>query len=744
MEWSEFARRLGRELAGLERDTILIVRERDESRHYVQAMREPDRLYAEAVSNNFLDGPLLLTLADEEVMSEAGWRPPADPAPRNWWTELPGLASGAEYGRLAEVMVTALRDVQGVRRPADLVYESFHRHGTGLIELLDFGLDIADATRITRSRGTPPVALDGPVPAEAPLPASPAPASLPAAPAAPAVPDELEPRLADAKQRGDHTTYFELLLTAELVLPAVADAAMPTITIGSGTYITVFTSPQALARVRPGASVPTTFARLRAGWPDPSWQLAVNPGLPSEVHLDMAAVTRLEAQQRESGLRALAAGAPPSPNGHHAGDPTVTTAFAPFDTPLAASMNGHDTPSGPLPASDPPLPPAQAAEPVPPPPVQDAEPAGPPVGPAVPPPPAESVAPPPIRDAEPAAPPSMGPGVPPPPAPTAEPAGPPPMQSADPAALPPVNPVGPPPAHDAEPAAPSPMQSVDPTALPPLNPASPPPVRDAEPAGPPPMQAADPAALPPTIPAGPPPVQDGEPAGPPLQGADPSALPPMDPAGPLTGPTAPPVQATDPIAPPPAQAADPAGFPSVQTPDSAALPPADPVGPPPLQDAERIAPPPADPVGPPPVQPAEPIASPPVSPAGPPPPQAGPPAAGPVPPYGDLPVAGSPRGVEAPDRPPLRPAGPSVPHADAPEPSEAPAEQRAEAVPALPLAAPVDATPEPGSPPPVQAPHGARLWQWDDGEETLVAVYDAVGGAWTPVRADAVPGPRTD
>ncbi|MFC7729380.1 TY-Chap domain-containing protein [Actinomadura keratinilytica] len=79
LEWSEFARRLGRELAVLERDTILIVRERDESRHYVQAMREPDRLYAEAVSNNFLDGPLLLTLADEEVLSEAGWRPPRTP-----------------------------------------------------------------------------------------------------------------------------------------------------------------------------------------------------------------------------------------------------------------------------------------------------------------------------------------------------------------------------------------------------------------------------------------------------------------------------------------------------------------------------------------------------------------------------------------------------------------------------------------------------------------------------------------
>lgn len=182
LEWSEFARRLGRELAGLETDTILIVRERDESRHYVQAMREPDRLYAEAVSNNFLEGPLLLTLADEEVMSDAGWRPPADPAPRNWWTELPetGMPGGmaavtdADYSRLADVMVTALRDVQGVRRPSDLVYESFHRHGNGLIELLDFGIDVADPSRVNKRR-----ASSGTVPEANPLPAGPPPRAPP-------------------------------------------------------------------------------------------------------------------------------------------------------------------------------------------------------------------------------------------------------------------------------------------------------------------------------------------------------------------------------------------------------------------------------------------------------------------------------------------------------------------------------------------------------------------------------------
>ncbi|MBW8484924.1 SseB family protein [Actinomadura sp. PM05-2] len=297
MEWSEFARRLGRELAGLDPDTILIVRERDESRHYVQAMREPDRLYAEAVSNNFLDGPLLLTLADEEVMSEAGWQPPADPAPRNWWTELPGHAAPADHDRLADVMVTALRDVQGVRRPSDLVHESFHRHGTGLIELLDFGIDAADPARVSSRRHTP----GGP-----PAPAAPAPEPLHAAPVPPPGGD-LEARLAAARQRQDQDAYFELLLAADLVLPAVADPGadgLPIITIGGATFVTVFTSQQAMG---PGPSYPTSFPLIAGGWPDPAWQLAINPGLPSESHLDIAVVRGLAAR------RLAAEAAPPAP-----------------------------------------------------------------------------------------------------------------------------------------------------------------------------------------------------------------------------------------------------------------------------------------------------------------------------------------------------------------------------------------------------------------------------------------------
>jgi hypothetical protein len=45
----------------------------------------------------------------------------------------------------------------------------------------------------------------------------------------------------------------------------------------------------------------------------------------------------------------------------------------------------------------------------------------------------------------------------------------------------------------------------------------------------------------------------------------------------------------------------------------------------------------------------------------------------------------------------------------------------------------------------MRPPHGTRLWRSaGDGDETPLAVYDAIGGVWTQVRTDAVPAPRTD
>ena len=396
MEWSEFAVRFARELAGLDRDTILIVREHDESRHYVQAMRETERLYAEAVSNNFLDGPLALTPADEEVLAEAGWRPPtADWSPANWWTELALDASNGAHGALADMMVTALRDVQGVRRPADLVYESFHRDGYGQIELVDFGIAVADPERITEQRrSAEPVAAptprsDDPNPSPAgPSPTGPSSAGPSSAGPSPEIPpsemapsevvwpseapspevpppgaevvpqspyqlDERESRLIDALRTGDAGACYEQFLAAELVLPATGQAVedpsvaeFTTAVVDGETRVPAFTSPGALARAmgeRAGLHRRITFPELAAGWPDPSWSLVVNGGLPSEVRVDAVTVARLDeirrTAQQASTVDALVGRPEPrgialggqaeAPDGHTAASHVPSAPFSP-------------------------------------------------------------------------------------------------------------------------------------------------------------------------------------------------------------------------------------------------------------------------------------------------------------------------------------------------------------------------------------------------------------------------------
>jgi hypothetical protein len=360
LEWSEFATRFARELSGLGRDTILIVREHNESRHYVQAMRESERLYAEAVSNNFLEGPLALTPADEEVLAEAGWRPPtADWSPANWWTELSPAAPPGAHAGLAEMMVTALRDVQGVRRPADLVYESFHRDGFGLIELMDLGIAPADPARVTERRRTadaaepsrpsradqvlaaptpPPQPSDRPAgeavgqrperpegpegplerPPEGPAEALAAPlvAGLAAlagripgqAPPPPYEPSEGESRLVDALRSADAATCYELFLTADLVLSATGQAVedpslaeFTTAVVDGETRVLAYTSPQAMARALGDRAVlhrKISFRDLASAWPDPQWSLVINSGLPSEVRVDAVTVARLDEMRR--------------------------------------------------------------------------------------------------------------------------------------------------------------------------------------------------------------------------------------------------------------------------------------------------------------------------------------------------------------------------------------------------------------------------------------------------------------
>ena len=103
--------------------------------------------------------------------------------------------------------------------------------------------------------------------------------------------------LEQACRDGDPAAGLVLLRGAQLALPLPADGppAWATAVAGGTTWLLAYTSEAALAAGtggRPPFRV-STLVQLAAGWPDPRWRLAVNPGLPAHVGLESGTVARL-------------------------------------------------------------------------------------------------------------------------------------------------------------------------------------------------------------------------------------------------------------------------------------------------------------------------------------------------------------------------------------------------------------------------------------------------------------------
>jgi hypothetical protein len=113
------------------------------------------------------------------------------------------------------------------------------------------------------------------------------------------------PPLAAALAAGDVAGALALLRTAQLVLPLTAEAAAgttrpawATTTAADRTWVLAATSMDALRTVTRGLATHgrlTSLPELAAGWPDPAWGLAVDPGLPTEVLLEPGTLARLAA-----------------------------------------------------------------------------------------------------------------------------------------------------------------------------------------------------------------------------------------------------------------------------------------------------------------------------------------------------------------------------------------------------------------------------------------------------------------
>lgn len=152
MDWNDFARRLAAALVALPVDAYVIVQCRG-GFPYVQAMRHPNGLAGEAVSDTFLSERLRLNQAQIRRMTTLGWHEPDGHGRVNWWHDLVIPADLdratpdqlAECDRLAERMVAALHEVYGVRSPAELEYLAGQNgQGGGPLPLPGLGLRAVD------------------------------------------------------------------------------------------------------------------------------------------------------------------------------------------------------------------------------------------------------------------------------------------------------------------------------------------------------------------------------------------------------------------------------------------------------------------------------------------------------------------------------------------------------------------------------------------------------------------------
>ncbi|MBT8227649.1 MAG: hypothetical protein HKP61_13795, partial [Dactylosporangium sp.] len=98
----------------------------------------------------------------------------------------------------------------------------------------------------------------------------------------------------DALRAGDQDRYFRVLARLDLLLPVPAGAsAQPpkgwgTWAAQGRTHVLAFTSPSALRACladHTGTYRQHSLEDLATNWPDQTWWLAVNPGLPIEGYL---------------------------------------------------------------------------------------------------------------------------------------------------------------------------------------------------------------------------------------------------------------------------------------------------------------------------------------------------------------------------------------------------------------------------------------------------------------------------
>lgn len=117
----------------------LILSDQRTARYVQFAVYAESLLRAEAVSSDFLPETHELGQAEEAALEKAGWRPPgtqgteggaAPRRPGNYYRNFP---RPVDYGAVASLAISTMRDIFQTPHPARLEYQAFERGGAGII-----------------------------------------------------------------------------------------------------------------------------------------------------------------------------------------------------------------------------------------------------------------------------------------------------------------------------------------------------------------------------------------------------------------------------------------------------------------------------------------------------------------------------------------------------------------------------------------------------------------------------------
>lgn len=159
MEWAEFKTRLTRTIRDMD-DRVFLILDEPSSGAYVQFAADADTVSAECVANTSKALKRQATPAGELRLVELGWTP-YTPAQPNWTTSLDLPATLDHAGRIADMCITALREVYDVASPDSLTYQAWRAPETPRAQWDDDELDEFGEAPPAPDPGQNPLPLPG-------------------------------------------------------------------------------------------------------------------------------------------------------------------------------------------------------------------------------------------------------------------------------------------------------------------------------------------------------------------------------------------------------------------------------------------------------------------------------------------------------------------------------------------------------------------------------------------------------